>query len=324
MTQSALCDAIDRGPYWGSALIYDGGAVTTVCSIGLTKSTIMFADGYLRGCFRKMQERPSAFGFEADGTYTVFLQSWDRALFDIQSLAYGRVQGAMSSVQLIPDPYFIVSGGYRTLRDFALSDRCPPWPVRSETLVWRGSVTGSGTYASVADIPRVRLAMICKDIRETDVHLIGAHPTMQNKFHPKLIEEFLADRGLVGDRLNMLQFANYKFVIDIDGHANAWGFLEKLLLGCCTLKVETSLEQWFYRDLRPWVHYVPVSSDLTDLREKFDWCLRHETECEWMARNGFDAAHRMTAEQAEFNTCISIIQASDVALAPRIKAYTDQ
>ena len=34
----------------------------------------------------------------------------------------------------------------------------------------------------------------------------------------------------------------------------------------------------FYIHLKPWVHYVPVRYDLSDVVEKFNWALDHDDE----------------------------------------------
>ena len=102
----------------------------------------------------------------------------------------------------------------------------------------------------------------------------------------------------------MLEHGNYRLQLDIDGVANAWGLFEKMLLGSCILKVDTVNEQWFYRDMRPWEHFVPVRGDLGDLTAKLDWCLSRDAEAEAIGLEGqklalqhtFPSAARLTAD----------------------------
>jgi len=44
--------------------------------------------------------------------------------------------------------------------------------------------------------------------------------------------------------------------------------------------------QWYYDDLEPWVHYVPVKGDLSDLRDKIGWSAANGDECEKIAARG--------------------------------------
>lgn len=113
----------------------------------------------------------------------------------------------------------------------------------------------------------------------------------------------------------MGNFGTYRYAIDIDGHANAWGFLEKLILGCCVLKVASPYEQWFYGELQPWVHYVPIEADLSDLADKIDWCLANEQACEWIAGNGRTLAASRSYEREVVRSCGPVLSAAAVTRA---------
>ena len=44
---------------------------------------------------------------------------------------------------------------------------------------------------------------------------------------------------------------------------------------------------WLMEDtLEPWVHFLPVEADFSDLPERVDWCLSHPRECEAIGREG--------------------------------------
>jgi hypothetical protein len=111
------------------------------------------------------------------------------------------------------------------------------------------------------------------------------------------IKTFLQNNGILRERMPQHIMGEAKFLIEIDGNANSWGFFAKLLMGCCILKVESPFEQWFYRRLQPWVHYVPVANDLSDLPEKMQWCLKNERACRKIADVG-----RRFAEALSFDT----------------------
>jgi protein glucosyltransferase len=50
--------------------------------------------------------------------------------------------------------------------------------------------------------------------------------------------------------------------------------------GSVLLLVETDIEEWFYSDIKPWVHYVPVKADFSDLFEKIDWLRKNDEEAQ--------------------------------------------
>ena len=91
-----------------------------------------------------------------------------------------------------------------------------------------------------------------------------------------------------------------RFALDVDGNTNAWANLfQRLLLGCCVIKVASAggFRQWYYDDLVAWRHYVPVKADMTDLREKIEWCRENLDQCEAIAAEGQKLALAMTFER---------------------------
>ena len=45
-------------------------------------------------------------------------------------------------------------------------------------------------------------------------------------------------------------------------------------------------EEWFNHLLEPWVHYVPLSNDLSNLREQVQWIHENPEEVKTIAMNG--------------------------------------
>jgi hypothetical protein len=44
---------------------------------------------------------------------------------------------------------------------------------------------------------------------------------------------------------------------------------------------------WFMEDtLLPYVHYVPLNDDVSNLEDQYRWCLRNQRICETIADNG--------------------------------------
>jgi hypothetical protein len=84
-------------------------------------------------------------------------------------------------------------------------------------------------------------------------------------------------------RKDMIQ---YRYILDIDGNASTWDATAwKLNSGSVIMKSDSVWSQWFYNDYQPWVHYVPVNEDFSDIQEKFNWCESHPSECMAMIAN---------------------------------------
>jgi len=82
------------------------------------------------------------------------------------------------------------------------------------------------------------------------------------------------------------EMVQYKYILDIDGRASTWdGTAWKLNSGSVVFKQESCWRQWFYDDFLPWVHYVPVNNDFSNIQERFHWCEAHPEECETIVKN---------------------------------------
>ncbi len=71
------------------------------------------------------------------------------------------------------------------------------------------------------------------------------------------------------------QMMEYRGILSVDGHANEWDRLFwKLESSSVVLLVESSrYYQWYYEHMQPWVHYVPVQNDLSDLQGSVEFVL---------------------------------------------------
>ena len=55
--------------------------------------------------------------------------------------------------------------------------------------------------------------------------------------------------------------------------------LPYLLAGdAVVFKQDSSYYEHFYNELEPWVHYIPLKSDLSDVIEKIEWARSHDEE----------------------------------------------
>ena len=51
------------------------------------------------------------------------------------------------------------------------------------------------------------------------------------------------------------------------------------------LKVKSIWKQWYYDELKEYVHYVPVENDFSDLNERIQWCIDNNDKCEEITKN---------------------------------------
>ena len=165
-------------------------------------------------------------------------------------------------VLLVPDSYFLGLGAYAELRDYNKKHSIP-WVEREPTLFWRGSATG--LLDSKGRLPREELCRLTNGRDDCNIGL--------NEHWGKCDDAF--SRPYV----HWSQFGRYRYHIDLDGSTNSWpGLFSKLLAGGVVLKIDSPLKyrQWYYDFLQPWVNYIPVKSDFSDLFDAFEKVKRND------------------------------------------------
>lgn len=167
-----------------------------------------------------------------------------------------------------------------------------PWDQKVPTAVFRGGSTGCGT--TIETNPRLKAAYISSKTLpdENGVPYIDAGITNWNLRPRKLRNsEFLQTinvRSMPFDlvpKLTPEEQSRYKYIINIDGHVSAFRLSLELSMGSVILLVDSQWSMWFRPLLIPYIHYVPVKEDLSDLISQIKWCRNNDRRCEEIAAN---------------------------------------
>lgn len=213
------------------------------------------------------------------------------------------------NVVLIPDAYFLASGGYAHQRAVAPM----AWPARRAIALWRGSSTGYCRDGDVFALPRVRLCALAQRSGGT----IDAGITGFVQMSPAQAAALRA-AGMARDFVPAHDFSAWKYHIDIDGNTNSWpGLFQKLLSGGAVLKVASAYRQWYYPRLLPFVHYVPVAADLSDLPARLH-VLRGNDE---VARAIGEAGRALALEMTLERETAAALEALETAVL--VETYSD-
>lgn len=160
------------------------------------------------------------------------------------------------------------------------------WSTKINMAVFRGSNTGCGYNQN--NNTRLKLAKLgAQHPQILDVGITNWNMRIRkNKGSEYLQIPDIGDLKLV-DKLTPEQQSNYKFLINVDGHVSAFRLSLELSMGCCILMVESAekWKLWFSDLLEPYVHYVPIKSDLSDLLAQLEWCRKNDNKCKIMAQN---------------------------------------
>jgi len=164
-----------------------------------------------------------------------------------------------------------------------------PWASKERRAVWRGAPTGS-KHA----FKNTRLLLCDRAAQRPD--LINAKLTQirQHGFHYDDGGDVNNNNRVVGnetrylgEKIKMPDFQNYIAIIDVDGNSWSSRFGELLCYSSVVLKVQPSDVDYFMPELEPWVHYIPVRQDLSDLYDRVEYAVSddHEPEVRQIIRN---------------------------------------
>jgi len=173
-----------------------------------------------------------------------------------------------------------------------------PWQQRITCACFRGACTGGGTTPETNQ--RLALVLLASRWRVNskesgDTMLLNAELTSWN-FRDKKLEggplSFItpSDHPITVGRLHYLTMSRqceYKYLVYVDGHSAANRYSTLMSSGSVILRVAStstlSNKLWFFPLLEDGVDHVSVRADLSDLKEKLEWCVAHDSVCQAIA-----------------------------------------
>lgn len=184
--------------------------------------------------------------------------------------------------------------------------------------IFRGSPSGAGTDAETN--PRIQIAKMSYELKKynsNEPQWLDACLTSRGGFQTIKIDQCMykgekikrigfinVSPKWVGPRKSMEEQSQYKYIIHIDGNVGAFRLLESMTTGSLILRVESDYRQWSDAYLRAGEHYLPIRSDLSNLKEMVLYCQTHQDECKKIAEQGRLLAEQMRTEIGMANACI--------------------
>jgi len=170
----------------------------------------------------------------------------------------------------------------RVFNDIVWTSDRSPWRQKIEKAFWRGMSSG-GYYSEYGwDLmPRSRLVILSKERSDLLDALFTSSYSLQNQ-----VKGWMESYGLFTNWNYPVDFVPYKYLIAMDGNTFASNFWWLLLSNCAVLKNDSDYNEWFYKGVEPYVHYVPYRIDLSDFEDKVGWIRSHDAEGKNIAESG--------------------------------------
>lgn len=170
-----------------------------------------------------------------------------------------------------------------------------PWQERDTVPIWRG------TLRQLEDGKRVR--RVVDLARWKAVNFSHYHPELLNARIGKEIPEkemkqlmsmasntsaedlFLTEIVPVKQRL---YHEEYQAALVVVGIGAAFRISDHLRTKTAVILQKATHEEWFTKFMKPYVHYIPVKNDMSDLMESLVWVKEHPVEVKEIAERGYD------------------------------------
>jgi Glycosyl transferase family 90 len=163
------------------------------------------------------------------------------------------------SLDTIVDSKLDSNSWYKLFQNF---DQEYPWSNKIRKVFWRGNMSEIDSDA-IFDSISFRLVKLVNGNYDDffDVGFFEAPAFASSKIDSSIL-------GGIKTNLHAThQLQNYFAVLDIDDQVWTSRITALLCYNSVIIKVEPQYIDYFFNDLKPWKHYVPVKRDLSDLTE---------------------------------------------------------
>ncbi len=195
---------------------------------------------------------------------------------------------------LFPDAFFIKENKNASWKK--LIDRINhasannPWKSKTNKVFWRGTTTGNFLYFTIdnfAKLPRLTVSVLSQLYPDLiDAGFSYYSPQILDEDHGQNLSEFCKLLFKKISRVNEEGHLKYKYLLSLDGNAATGTRVPWIMLSNSVLvKQETQKIQWFYSSLKPYVNYIPVNKDLTDIFTQLNWMKTHDEQVKQISIN---------------------------------------
>jgi Glycosyl transferase family 90 len=176
-----------------------------------------------------------------------------------------------------------------------------PWSQKKDQAIFRGQFTGRFPAGMLKrDIEKLPIVAQCQLLHRCWLVYNSVANTTANKrplVDAKLALPVLEVRrdfpktingvDLYGERASIEHMLTYKVIIMLEGNDVSSGLKWALYSNSVVMTQTPTKTSWAMEELlEPWVHYIPLADDLSDVEEKMQWVIYNDDEAQKIANRG--------------------------------------
>lgn len=140
-----------------------------------------------------------------------------------------------------------------------------PWEQKIGKAIWRGKYGDITPNASTND--HIKYALVSKHLNST---VVDARFSKSVEHAPKV---------MIGQYMDMKAQLAYKYVISIEGNDISSGLKWMLFSNSVVFAPPFTMSSWAMEDtLQPFVHYIPIKRDMSNVESMVQWAESHPDE----------------------------------------------
>jgi len=186
-----------------------------------------------------------------------------------------------------------------------------PWSEKKDQAIFRGQFTGRlpagmgmrdvellSAYDHCQLLHRCRLVYnsvvaATGDSTTTTAAAAASRPLVDARLALPILEvrkdfpQTINGINLYGERVSIKEMLSYKAIIMLEGNDVSSGLKWALFSNSVVLTQPPTKTSWAMEELlEPWVHYIPLADDLSDVQEKMQWVIDNDEEAQRIAHRG--------------------------------------
>jgi hypothetical protein len=151
---------------------------------------------------------------------------------------------------------------------------------KKDMIIFRDTTDGNIEFPKREYNTTIRFQIISNNFNKYNIIDIG--------FSKLTIHSRDDDSKFLKENLSLNEIFSYKFVLCIGGNDISPMFPQVLALSnCCPFHTYPfDFEDYYLNDLKPYVHFIPIKIDGSDLKRQYDWCMDNLEKCKNISENG--------------------------------------
>lgn len=192
------------------------------------------------------------------------------------------------------------------------------WCDKKDIAVFRGSSTGSGVTPLTNQRLRA-LELSERHPKHLDVGFVKWNTRIRKHASSKFLETIERQSYPKVAPLSLQeQTDKYKYILTLEGHVAAYRLSYELSSNSLILLADSRWKLWYSQFLKPFIHYIPVKEDLSDLIVKIEWCRNNDAECQRIVAN----ANKFYEKYLGVDGILDFLQRTFIDLSRTIGEYS--